>query len=76
MMLLVASRRKIPTRSANKLWTEEIAAFGLILMPTGNENEYWRVGIFSLMQGGEYPEDPPWDNILFRGKQKQLIHMV
>jgi hypothetical protein len=73
VMLLVVSWgkgvRDVPGQ-ANK------CAYGLILIPTDNDNEYRRVGVFYCGKGGEFANDSPWNNRLFKGLKVQTIYLI
>jgi len=73
MMLLIASWGKGAHKTSSQTYK---CAYGLILLPTGNENEYRRVGVFYFGKGAEFSHDSPWKNRLFRGRKVQTIHLV
>lgn len=72
-MLLIASWGKGSHKPSNGRGK---CAYGLILLPTGNENEYRRVGVFSFGKGGKFADDSPWNNRLFRGQKALTINLV
>ncbi|KAF7502130.1 hypothetical protein GJ744_006993 [Endocarpon pusillum] len=74
MMLLIASWREEFHKDDDQFGN---CAYGLILLPTNkNENEYYRVGIFCFPQGGDFSNDPPWNNRFFRSRNLQTIHLI
>lgn len=74
MMLLIASWRKEFRKDGRQFKT---CAYGLILLPTdNNENEYYRVGIVCFGQGGDFSNDPPWNNRFFRSRNLQTVHLI
>ncbi|PVH77116.1 hypothetical protein DL98DRAFT_591651 [Cadophora sp. DSE1049] len=77
-MLLVASwRRGQSDAPSSPNLVDKNSAAGLILLPTGsNDNEYYRVGMFSFRQGGQFSSELPWENSMFRDREAQTIHLV
>lgn len=72
-MLHVASWGKEARKASSQT---EKGAWGLILLPTSNENEYFRVEIFYFGMDGDLSQDSPWNNRLFKGREFQTISLV
>jgi hypothetical protein len=73
MMLLIASWGKGARKTSSQT---KKCTYGLILLPTGNESEYHRVGVCYFGKGAGFSNDSPWNNRLFRGREVQTIHLV
>ena len=73
-MLLVASwshKVKKPLGEQTRM-----ASCGLILRPSGENNQYQRVGLCYFANGPGFSRDAPWNNRLFRGKEAQNIQLI
>jgi hypothetical protein len=73
MMLLIASWGKEARKTSSQT---KKCTYGLILLPTGNESEYRRVGVCYFGKGAGFSNDSPWNNRLFRGREVQTVHLV